>query len=139
MDNINKKIAIVVLGIGIILGALVLFTSLTDHIWFSAVIGLWLFVFCSCFYRLTPAFKKRNTLDNFIQRDAQHLMLFSLAGFFDKKFGPIEHIESKNDELIIYSNNERQFSVSLPAQKNDIDAYMKRILSDHEKQTIRFS
>jgi len=29
-----------VLGIGIILGALVLFTSLTDHIWFSAVIGL---------------------------------------------------------------------------------------------------
>ncbi|ENN97716.1 MULTISPECIES: hypothetical protein [Pseudoalteromonas] len=146
MDNINKKIAIVVLGIGIILGALVLFTSLTDHIWFSAVIGLWLFVFCSCCYRLTPAFKKRNTLDNFIQRDAQHLMLFSLAGFFDKKFGPqwlvignIEHIESKNDELIIHSNNERQFSVSLPAQKNDIDAYMKRILSDQEKQTIRFS
>ena len=84
MDNINKKIAIVVLGIGIILGALVLFTSLTDHIWFSAVIGLWLFVFCSCCYRLTPAFKKRNTLDNFIQRDAQHLCYLAWQVFLIK-------------------------------------------------------
>lgn len=146
MDAINKKIAIVVTLIGLILCALALRGVLTDHIWFKAVLGVWFFVFCSCCYRLTPMFKQRNTLDNFIQRDPQHLMLFSLAGFFDKKFGPqwlvissIEHIESKDDELIIHSNNERQFSVSLPAQKNDIETYMKRILSEQEKQSIRFS
>ncbi|WP_338364723.1 hypothetical protein [uncultured Pseudoalteromonas sp.] len=146
MDNINKKIAVAVLCVGIVLGAMATFTSRTDHNWFSAVLGLWLFVFCSCCYRLTPVFKKRNKLDNFIQRDEQHLLLFSLAGFFDKKIGPqwlvignIEHIESKDDALVIHSNNERRLCVSLPAQKSDIDAYIKRILSDQEKQTIRFS
>ena len=66
-------------------------------------------------------------------------------GFFDKKHGPdwlviesIERITIKDDELIIYSNNERQFSASLPAKKVELDTFLKRILTDTEKQTITF-
>ena len=67
-------------------------------------------------------------------------------GFFDKKHGPnwlviesIERITTKDDELIIYSNNERQMSVSLPVKKAELDSFIKRILTDSEKQNITFS
>jgi hypothetical protein len=103
-----------------------------------------MFVFCSTCYRLTPLFKVRNRVEDFVQRDAQHL-LFSLMGFFDKKYGPhclvintIERIATKDDELVIYSNHERQFSVSLPVKRVEIEAFLRRILTDPEKQTITF-
>ncbi|MEL0634701.1 hypothetical protein V6237_18190 [Pseudoalteromonas carrageenovora] len=145
MDAVNKKIAMVVSVIALLLLVLALSTNLSEYMWFKFLFGVWLFVLCSSFYRLTALFKSRNRLDNFIQRDAQHLMLFSLTGFFDKKHGPhwlvisnIERVESKNDELIIHSSNDRQLSVSLPAQSTELDAFVKRILTESEKQTIHF-
>jgi hypothetical protein len=145
VDAVNKKIAIAISLIGLVLIILMLSTELLEFMWFKALFGLWVFVFCSSVYRLTPLFKSRNPLTDFIQRDAQHLLLFSLMGFFDKKHGPdwlviesIERITIKDDELIIYSNNERQFSASLPAKKVELDTFLKRILTDTEKQTITF-
>ncbi|WP_282131665.1 hypothetical protein [Pseudoalteromonas aliena] len=145
MDAVNKKIAITVSLIGLVLIILTISTELLEFMWLKVLFGLWIFVFCSSIYRLTPLFKSRNRLENFIQRDAQHLLLFSLMGFFDKKHGPnwlviksIERITSKDDELTIYSNNERQLCVSLPAKKAQLDSFIKRILTDSEKQTITF-
>ncbi|AQQ01690.1 hypothetical protein B0W48_19010 [Pseudoalteromonas aliena] len=145
MDAVNKKIAITISLIGLVLIILTISTELLEFMWFKVLFGLWIFIFCSSIYRLTPLFKSRNRLENFIQRDAQHLLLFSLMGFFDKKHGPnwlviksIERITSKDDELTIYSNNERQLCVSLPAKKAQLDSFIKRILTDSEKQTITF-
>jgi hypothetical protein len=66
-------------------------------------------------------------------------------GFFDKKHGPnwlviqsIERVVSKDDELIICSNNDRQLSVSLPVKKAELEAFMQRIFTTAEKQTITF-
>lgn len=146
MDAVNKKIAIAISIIGFVLIILMISTELLEFMWFKALFGLWVFVFCSSVYRLTPLFKSRNRLEDFIQRDAQHLLLFSLMGFFDKKHGPdwlviesIERITTKDDGLIIYSNNERQMSVSLPVKKAELDSFIKRILTDSEKQNITFS
>ena len=146
MDAVNKKIAIAISLIGLVLIILMISTDLLESMWFKALFGLWVFVFCSSVYRLTPLFKSRNRLEDFIQRDAQHLLLFSLMGFLDKKHGPnwlviesIERITTKDDELIIYSNNERQMSVSLPVKKAELDSFIKRILTDSEKQNITFS
>ena len=82
---------------------------------------------------------------NFIQRDAQHLFVFSLTGLFDKKNGPhwlvisnIESIEIRNDELIVHSNNDRQLSVSIPGSQAQLHAYVSRILTATEKHTIVF-
>jgi hypothetical protein len=145
MDAVNKKIATVVGVIGVMLITLLCATELKEHMWFVFLVGLWFFVFCSSCYRLTPIFKARNRIEDFIQRDAQHLLLFSLTGFFDKKHGPqwlvidnIERILIKDDELIIHSNNERQFSVSIPSNKTAIEAFIKRILTESEKQAITF-
>jgi hypothetical protein len=121
-------------------------TELLEFMWFKALFGLWVFIFCSSVYRLTPLFKSRNRLEDFIQRDAQHLLLFSLMGFFDNKHGPdwlviesIDRIMTKDDELIIHNNNEHQISVSLPAKKAELDSFIKRILTNSEKQNITFS
>ena len=145
MDAVNKTIAITISLIGLVLIILTISTELLEFMWFKVLFGLWIFIFCSSIYRLTPLFKSRNRLEHFIQRDAQHLFLFSLMGFFDKKHGPnwlviksIERITSKDDELTIYSNNERQLCVSLPVKKAQLDSFIKRILTDSEKQTITF-
>jgi hypothetical protein len=45
---------------------------------------------------------------------------------------------SKDDELIICSNNDRQLSVSLPVKKAELEAFMQRIFTTAEKQTITF-
>ena len=146
MDAANKKIAIAMSLIGLVLIILMIATELLEFMWFKALLGLWVFVFCSSVYRLTPLFKSRNRLEDFIQRDAQHLLLFSLMGFFDKKHGPdwlviesIDSIMTKDDELIIHNNNEHQISVSLPAKKAELDSFIKRILTNSEKQNITFS
>ena len=88
MHSINKKIAQVIALIGLIIIASGYFFSLGEFLWFKAALVMWVVVFCSCCYRLTPLFKMRNPLRNFIQRDAQHLFVFSLTGLFDKKKWP---------------------------------------------------
>jgi hypothetical protein len=145
MHSINKKIAQVIALIGLIIIASGYFFSLGEHLWFKAGLVMWVVVFCSCCYRLTPLFKMRNPLRNFIQRDAQHLFVFSLTGLFDKKNGPhwlvisnIESIEIRNDELIVHSNNDRQLSVSIPGSQAQLHAYINRILTATEKHTIVF-
>jgi len=145
MHSINKKIAQVIALIGLIIIASGYFFSLGEHLWFKAALVMWVVVFCSCCYRLTPLFKMRNPLRNFIQRDAQHLFVFSLTGLFDKKNGPhwlvisnIESIEIRNDELIVHSNNDRQLSVSIPGSQAQLHAYVSRILTATEKHTIVF-
>lgn len=145
MHSINKKIALVIALIGLIIIASGYFFSLGEHLWFKAALVMWVVVFCSCCYRLTPLFKMRNPLRNFIQRDAQHLFVFSLTGLFDKKNGPhwlvisnIESIEIRNDELIVHSNNDRQLSVSIPGSQAQLHAYVSRILTATEKHTIVF-
>ena len=145
MHTINKKIAQVVAFIGLIIICVGYFLSLGEHIWFKGILLLWIVVFCSCCYRLTPLFKMRNPLRNFIQRDAQHLFVFSLTGLFDKKNGPhwlvisnIELIEIKDDELIVHSNNDRQLSVSIPGSQAQLHAYISRILTATEKHRIVF-
>ncbi|NWL16714.1 hypothetical protein FHG08_13680 [Pseudoalteromonas sp. Scap03] len=145
MHSINKKIAQVIALIGLIIIASGYFFSLGEFLWFKAALVMWVVVFCSCCYRLTPLFKMRNPLRNFIQRDAQHLFVFSLTGLFDKKNGPhwlvisnIESIEIRNDELIVHSNNDRQLSVSIPGSQAQLHAYVSRILTATEKHTIVF-
>ena len=145
MHSINKKIALVIALIGLIIIASGYFFSLGEFLWFKAALVMWVVVFCSCCYRLTPLFKMRNPLRNFIQRDAQHLFVFSLTGLFDKKNGPhwlvisnIESIEIRNDELIVHSNNDRQLSVSIPGSQAQLHAYVSRILTATEKHTIVF-
>jgi hypothetical protein len=145
MHSINKKIAQVVALIGLVIIACGYFFSLGEFLWFKAGLVMWVVVFCSCCYRLTPLFKMRNPLRNFIQRDAQHLFVFSLTGLFDKKNGPhwlvisnIESIEIRNDELIVHSNNDRQLSVSIPGSQAQLHAYVNRILTATEKHTIVF-
>ena len=143
MDTVNKKIAAVVACVGLLLIALAFTTSLITQTWFICLLFLWAFIFCSCSYRLTPLFKVRNQLTDFIQRDAQHLLLFSLSGFFDKKHGPhwvvianIDTIVTEDDLLSVYCNNERQFSISLPAKKAVLDTFISRLLTPSEKQRI---
>ncbi|MEH6554753.1 MULTISPECIES: hypothetical protein [Pseudoalteromonas] len=145
MHSINKKIAQVIALIGLIIIASGYFFSLGEFLWFKAGLVMWVVVFCSCCYRLTPLFKMRNPLRHFIQRDAQHLFVFSLTGLFDKKNGPhwlvisnIESIEIRNDELIVHSNNDRQLSVSIPGSQAQLHAYVNRILTATEKHTIVF-
>lgn len=145
MHSINKKIALVIALIGLVIIVCGYFFSLGEHLWFKAALVMWVVVFCSCCYRLTPLFKMRNPLRNFIQRDAQHLFVFSLTGLFDKKNGPhwlvisnIESIEIRNDELIVHSNNDRQLSVSIPGSQAQLHAYVSRILTATEKHTIVF-
>lgn len=145
MDAVNKKIASVILLIGLALIALALSSELLEFIWFKALLGLWVFVFCSSMYRLTPIFKARNRLEHFIQRDAHHLLLFSLMGLYDKKHGPnwfviesIERIVTKDGELIVCSTNDRKLSVSVPAKKHELDNFIQRIFTDSEKRTISF-
>ncbi|WP_288337745.1 hypothetical protein [uncultured Pseudoalteromonas sp.] len=145
MDSVNKKIALIIALIGFVLIGLIFAFELFEVMWFKVLIGVWVFVFCSSMYRLTPLFKARNRLEHFVQRDAQHLLVFSLMGFFDKKHGPnwlviqsIERVVSKDDELIICSNNDRQLSVSLPVKKAELEAFMQRIFTTAEKQTITF-
>lgn len=145
MHTINKKIAQVVAFIGLIIIGSGYFLSLSEHIWFKGSLIVWGVIFCSCCYRLTPLFKMRNPLRNFIQRDTQHLFVFSLTGLFDKKNGPhwlvisnIELIEFKDDELVVHSNNDRRLSVSIPATKNQLHTYVSRILTASERQSIVF-
>lgn len=145
MDAINKKIAVVVLFIGVALSVLMLTTKLTEQNWFIFLFVLWIFVFCSCCYRLTPLFKTRNQVNDFIKRDAKHLVLFSLAGFFDKKSGPqwlaiknIKHLSTRNNELLVHSYQQTQFSISLPASKVELDAFLQQILTNSERRSITF-
>ena len=78
MDSVNKKIALIIALIGFVLIGLIFAFELFEVMWFKVLIGVWVFVFCSSMYRLTPLFKARNRLEHFVQRDAQHLLVLSL-------------------------------------------------------------
>ncbi|MEM5552113.1 hypothetical protein WNY63_15420 [Pseudoalteromonas neustonica] len=143
MQKINQRLALIVACFGIVLLLLSLFTGLFQQPWFVFLIALWVFVFSSCCYRLTSFFKTRNSLDKFIQRDQENLLLFTLTGFFDRTHGPqwlvintIEKIQCHDDLLYVYSSKERQLSVSLPATKAEILAYLDSLFTAREKQSI---
>ncbi|KPH60157.1 hypothetical protein HJP15_05950 [Pseudoalteromonas sp. NEC-BIFX-2020_002] len=143
MQKINQRLALIVACFGIVLLLLSLFTGLLQQPWFVFLIALWVFVFSSCCYRLTSFFKTRNSLDKFIQRDQENLLLFTLTGFFDRTHGPqwlvintIEKIQCHDDLLSVYSSKERQLSVSLPATKAEILAYLDSLFTAREKQSI---
>lgn len=143
MQKINQRLALIVACFGIVLLLLSLFTGLFQQPWFVFLMALWVFVFSSCCYRLTSFFKTRNSLDKFIQRDQENLLLFTLTGFFDRTHGPqwlvintIEKIQCRDDLLSVYSSKERQLSVSLPATKAEILAYLDSLFTAREKQSI---
>ncbi|MBQ4834547.1 hypothetical protein J8L70_15015 [Pseudoalteromonas sp. MMG010] len=145
MEAVNKKIMLCVGAFGIALISLALLIDLTQYYWFIALLGVWGVIFLSSCYRITPLFKARNKIEHFIQRDAQHLLLFSLAGFFDQKLGPqwlviesINKIETHNNELIVHSSNDRRLSISLPITKKELDIFLQRLLTEAEKQSIYF-
>lgn len=145
MSNINRRIALVVFAIGLLLVLGALFTSAWQQPWFVFVIALWGFVFCSACYRLTPLFKKRNPVSEFLKRDTQHVLVFSLNGFFDSKNGPhwlvidsINSIKIRDNYLCFCNHDESHFSVSLPANKPELEEYLKRLFTSKERQSIIF-
>lgn len=146
MSNINQRIALVVFTIGLLLLVTAMFTPLWQQPWFIFIIALWGFIFCSACYRLTALFKKRNPISEFLKRDTQHILVFSLNGFFDSKNGPhwlvidsINSIEIKDNYLCFCNHDESQFNVSLPAKKQELEEYLKRLLTSKERQKVRFS
>lgn len=144
MYKINRQLALVVAAIGCVLLLLSLLTPLFSQPWFVLLIALWVFVFSSCCYRLTPLFRARNGLDKLIQRNQQHLMLFTLTGFFDRTTGPhwlsidsIDHIKCKEDSVTIYIDNACVYSTSLPSSKSHLVDYFNSILTAKEKQSMK--
>lgn len=143
MQKINQRLALIVGCFGIVLLLLSVFTGLFQQAWFVFLIALWLFVFSSCCYRLTPLFIARNPLSKFIQREQQHLLLFTLSGFFDRTHGPqwlliasIEKIQCRDDQCTIFSSEQRQCAISLPASKAELMHYFNGLFTEHEKQAI---
>ncbi len=143
MYKINRQLALIVAAIGCVLFLLCIFTSLLAQPWFVLLLALWVFVFSSCCYRLTPLFRERNSLDKLIQRNQHQLMLFSLTGFFDRTTGPhwlaidsIDHIKCYEDSVSIFANQECVFSTSLPSSKAHLVAYFNSLLTDREKQSM---
>lgn len=143
MHKINQQLAMAVVVIGCVLLLLSLITDLFQQAWFVFLMALWLFVFVSCCYRLTPLFKQRNGLDKLIQRDQKYLMCKSLTGFFDRTTGPhwflidtIEHIQCEQDTFYIYVANECVYSTSLPSSKAQLIDYFNSLLTAQEKQSM---
>lgn len=143
MSNINLRIALVVFAIGLLLILGAVFTPVWQQPWFIFVIALWGFIFCSACYRLTSLFKKRNPVSEFLKRDTQHVLAFSLNGFFDSKNGPhclvigsIDSIETKDNFICFYNHDESDFKVSLPASKAELEEYLKRFFTSKELQKI---
>lgn len=143
MSNINRRIALVVFAIGLLLFAAVAFTSAWQQPWFVFVIALWGFIFCSACYRLTPFFKNRNPISEFLKRDTSHIFAFSLNGFFDSKNGPhwlvidrINSIEIKDNYLCFYNHDESEFAVNLPASDTELEQFIKRFFTHKELQAI---
>lgn len=143
MRKINQRLALIVACFGIVLLLLCVFTGLFQQAWFVFLIALWLFVFSSCCYRLTPLFIARNPLDKFIKREQQQLLLFTLSGFFDRTHGPqwlviasIEKIQCNDDQCTIFSSEQRQCVISLPASKAELMHYFNGLFTEHEKQAI---
>ncbi|MFY8327278.1 hypothetical protein [Pseudoalteromonas sp. ZZD1] len=144
MYKINKQLALVVAAIGCVLFLICLFTPLLAQPWFVFLIALWVFVFISCCYRLTPLFRERNSLSKLIQRNQQHLILFTLTGFFDRTSGPhwvsiesIKHIKCDEDSVAIFIDAECVFSTSLPSSKTHLINYFNSILTTREKQSMK--
>lgn len=143
MQNINQRLALIVACFGIVLLLLSVFTGLLQQAWFVFLIALWLFVFSSCCYRLTPLFIARNPPDKFIHREQQHLLLFTLSGFFDRTLGPqwlvidsIEKIQCDNNQCTIFSSEQQQCTIGLPASKAELIDYFNGLFTEHEKQSI---
>ena len=143
MRKINQLLALIVGCFGIVLLLLSVFTMLFQQAWFVFLIALWLFVFSSCCYRLTPLFKARNGLDKFIRREQQHLLLFSLSGFFDRTHGPqwlpinsIKKIQCHDDQFLIIFSEQHQYSIGLPATKAELIQYFNALLTKNEKKLI---
>ncbi|MBB1507336.1 MAG: hypothetical protein ACJAVX_003554 [Pseudoalteromonas rhizosphaerae] len=143
MRKINQLQALIVGCFGIVLLLLSVFTMLFQQAWFVFLIALWLFVFSSCCYRLTPLFKARNGLDKFIRREQQHLLLFSLSGFFDRTHGPqwlpinsIKKIQCHDDQFLIIFSEQHQCSIGLPATKAELIQYFNALLTKNEKKLI---
>ena len=143
MRKINQLQALIVGCFGIVLLLLSVFTMLLQQAWFVFLIALWLFVFSSCCYRLTPLFKARNGLDKFIRREQQHLLLFSLSGFFDRTHGPqwlpinsIKKIQCHDDQFLIIFSEQHQCSIGLPATKAELIQYFNALLTKNEKKLI---
>lgn len=143
MQKINQRLTLIVACFGIVLLLLSVFTGLFQQAWFVFLIALWLFVFSSCCYRLTPLFIARNPLDKFIKREQQHLLLFTLSGFFDRTHGPqwlvidrIEKIQCNDDQCTIFSNEQHQYTIGLPASKTELMYYFNGLFTEHEKQII---
>ncbi|BDF94828.1 MULTISPECIES: hypothetical protein [Pseudoalteromonas] len=143
MQAINKRLALIVGCFGVVLVLLSVFTELLQQAWFIFLIALWLFVFSSCCYRLTLLFKARNPLDKFIQREQQHLLLFTLSGFFDRVHGPqwlvidsIEKIQCRDDQCTIFSSEQQQCTIGLPASQAELLDYFNSLFTEHEKLSI---
>jgi hypothetical protein len=143
MRKINQLLALIVGCFGIVLLLLSVFTMLFQQAWFVFLIALWLFVFSSCCYRLTPLFKARNGLDKFIRREQQHLLLFSLSDFFDRTHGPqwlpinsIKKIQCHDDQFLIIFSEQHQCSIGLPATKAELIQYFNALLTKNEKKLI---
>ncbi|MFK3871219.1 hypothetical protein [Pseudoalteromonas rhizosphaerae] len=143
MRKINQLLALIVGCFGIVLLLLSVFTMLFQQAWFVLLIAVWLFVFSSCCYRLTPLFKARNSLDKFIRREQQHLLVFTLSGFFDRTHGPqwllidsIKEIQCHDDQFLILSSEHRQCSIGLPATKAELTQYFNTLLTENEKKLI---
>lgn len=143
MQKINQRLTLIVACFGIVLLLLSVFTGLFQQAWFVFLIALWLFVFSSCCYRLTPLFIARNPLDKFIKREQQHLLLFTLSGFFDRTHGPqwlvidsIEKIQCNDDQCTIFCSEQHQYTIGLPASKTELMYYFNCLFTEHEKQII---
>lgn len=143
MNKINLRIAFVVAIVGLLLAIIATFTAVLQQPWFIFVVALWVFTFCSASYRLTSLFKMRNPICDFLKRDTQHIILFSLNGFFDSKSGPqwlvvesIKRIEIRDDYICFYNQDESDYSVSLPASKAELEHYLHRFFTREEWQSI---